>query len=122
MRPPWKAWSAARCAVRVWSCRRWSTPLRSKHMMGGIEFPAAANWSRNVVPFGDSLRGYGVWALEERATGSFIGQAGLWFPEDWPEREIHWLLMNDATGKGFAPRPPGGSAITLAMTLAGRRL
>lgn len=48
------------------------------------------------------LRGYGVWALEERATGRLAGQAGLWFPEGWPEPEIHWLLVADATGRGLA--------------------
>jgi RimJ/RimL family protein N-acetyltransferase len=48
------------------------------------------------------LRGYGIWALEERATGRFVGQAGLWFPEGWPEPEVHWLLMGEATGRGLA--------------------
>ncbi len=63
----------------------------------------ADTWRRMAMYAGHSLlRGYGVWALEERATGLLVGQAGLWFPEGWPEREIHWLLMNDATGKGFA--------------------
>ena len=63
----------------------------------------ADTWRRMAMYAGHHLlRGYGVWALEERATGLFVGQAGLWFPEGWPEREIHWLLMDDATGKGFA--------------------
>jgi RimJ/RimL family protein N-acetyltransferase len=48
------------------------------------------------------LRGYGIWALEERASGAFVGQAGLWFPEGWPEPEIHWLLLGGATGRGLA--------------------
>ncbi len=48
------------------------------------------------------LRGYGVWALEEKATGEYIGHAGLWFPEGWPEREITWMLLAGYEGKGFA--------------------
>ena len=48
------------------------------------------------------LRGYGIWALETRASRAFVGQAGLWFPEGWPEPEIHWLLMPGATGCGYA--------------------
>jgi RimJ/RimL family protein N-acetyltransferase len=48
------------------------------------------------------LRGYGIWALEAREGGVFLGQAGLWCPEGWPEPEIHWLLMADATGRGYA--------------------
>ena len=48
------------------------------------------------------LRGYGVWALEEKATGAFVGQAGLWFPEGWPEREITWMVLAAHEGRGFA--------------------
>lgn len=48
------------------------------------------------------LRGYGFWALEEKATGAYAGRVGLWFPEGWLEREIGWTLMPDATGKGYA--------------------
>lgn len=60
-------------------------------------------WRRMAMYAGHRLlRGFGIWALEDRATGSFVGQAGLWYPEGWPEPEIHWLLMGDATGRGFA--------------------
>ena len=48
------------------------------------------------------LRGYGFWAVEELATGSFCGQVGLWYPEGWPEPEIGWTLMQNAEGKGYA--------------------
>ncbi len=47
------------------------------------------------------LRGYGFFAVEEKATGGFVGWTGLWFPEGWPEREIGWTLLPAATGKGF---------------------
>lgn len=60
-------------------------------------------WRRMAMYAGHwLLRGYGIWALEDKSTSAFVGQAGLWFPEGWPEPEIHWLLMRDATGKGFA--------------------
>lgn len=48
------------------------------------------------------LRGYGFWALEEKATGKFAGWCGLWFPDGWPEPEIGWGLMPEARGKGYA--------------------
>jgi len=48
-----------------------------------------------------ALRGFGFWALEEKATGRYLGRAGLWYPDRWPEREIGWTLMADAEGKGF---------------------
>jgi len=31
-----------------------------------------------------------------------IGAAGLWFPGDFPETEIKWLLVRDRWGRGFA--------------------
>ena len=30
-------------------------------------------------------RGFGLWAVEDKATGAFIGRIGLHHHEDWPE-------------------------------------
>ncbi|GAA6181492.1 GNAT family N-acetyltransferase [Shimia sp. NS0008-38b] len=49
-----------------------------------------------------ALRGYGFWALEEKATGIYLGRAGPWMPMGYDEPEIGWTLMNHATGKGYA--------------------
>lgn len=48
------------------------------------------------------LRGYGAWALEERATGAFAGLCGPFCPEGWPEPEILWSLVASHRGRGFA--------------------
>src|SRR5690606_13836404 len=48
------------------------------------------------------LRGYGSWALEEKASGRFVGYSGLWHPEGWPEPEIHWGLVKAFHGRGYA--------------------
>lgn len=48
------------------------------------------------------LRGFGTWALEERATGAFVGRAGLHFPEGWPDREVAWALARPCWGRGLA--------------------
>ena len=48
------------------------------------------------------FRGYGFWALEEKATGAYVGRTGLWYPHGWYEREIGWTLMQPAWGKGYA--------------------
>jgi RimJ/RimL family protein N-acetyltransferase len=55
-----------------------------------------------------SLRGYGQWALVERATGEVVGRAGLWEPEGWPGLEVGWLLARRHWGRGFATE--GGRA------------
>jgi len=48
------------------------------------------------------LRGYGVWAVEERATGRFAGRIGLHYPEGWPDRELGWALGRSFWGRGLA--------------------
>ena len=48
------------------------------------------------------LRGYGVWAVEEKATGAMAGFAGFWHPGDWPEFEIGWGLLRPFHGRGYA--------------------
>jgi RimJ/RimL family protein N-acetyltransferase len=53
-----------------------------------------------------ALQGWGIWALEERATGRFIGFTGLAIPtfeaSFMPAVEIGWRLSRAAWGSGFA--------------------
>lgn len=75
-------------------------------------------WRQMAMMVGHwELRGYGLWALEERATGLFIGRAGLHYPEGWPEPEIGWALARAFWGKGYAHE-----AARAAMTYAFRNL
>jgi RimJ/RimL family protein N-acetyltransferase len=48
------------------------------------------------------LRGYGPYALEEKATRTVLGTVGLWYPIEWPEPEIKWALARRHWGKGYA--------------------
>ncbi len=48
------------------------------------------------------MRGYGFFAVEEKATGKYVGHVGPWNPEGWPEPEIGWTMMNGFEGKGYA--------------------
>lgn len=49
-----------------------------------------------------ALKGYGLFVLEEKATGAFIGRVGLWRPEGWPGLELGWALARPYWGRGFA--------------------
>ena len=49
-----------------------------------------------------SLRGYGMWAVEERSTGALVGRIGLHRPEGWPGGELGWTLAREHWGRGFA--------------------
>lgn len=48
------------------------------------------------------LRGYGPWAVEERATGAFVGRAGLTRFEPWTDVEVGYALVPSAWGRGYA--------------------
>lgn len=48
------------------------------------------------------LRGYGLWAVEEQATGRFIGRIGCHYPEGFPAFEIGYTLARHAWGHGYA--------------------
>jgi RimJ/RimL family protein N-acetyltransferase len=54
------------------------------------------------------LRGYGLWAAEEKATGELVGRIGLYNPEGWPGLEVGWLVARPHWGHGLAPE--GGRA------------
>ena len=51
-------------------------------------------------------QGFGLWAVEERERGAFVGFAGLavpWFlPAVLPAVEVGWRLARDAWGHGYA--------------------
>jgi ribosomal-protein-alanine N-acetyltransferase len=49
-----------------------------------------------------ALRGYGMWAVELRSTGEFVGRVGLHHPEGWPDLELGWMLMPAQRGHGYA--------------------
>lgn len=58
------------------------------------------------IEAGFTTRGYGLWALEVRATGEFVGFTGLAAPSFnahfTPAVEVGWRLARSAWGKGYA--------------------
>jgi RimJ/RimL family protein N-acetyltransferase len=49
-----------------------------------------------------TLHGYGVWSIEDRETGAYLGETGLFHPDYYPEAELGWTLIPEAEGKGVA--------------------
>jgi RimJ/RimL family protein N-acetyltransferase len=69
-----------------------------------------------------TLRGYGPYAVTDRAAGYTVGIVGLWFPGDWPEPEVKWALLRRFWGHGYATE---AAAAVIAMAkgdLGWRRL
>lgn len=48
------------------------------------------------------LRGFGMFAVEERATRELVGRVGPWLPDGWPGLEVGWSLRSKFWGRGFA--------------------
>ncbi len=70
--------------------------------IGGHMLRAAA-WRKFLqMPGAWAMQGFAMFSLVEKATGSWIGQAGPWMPEGWPGTEVGWSLRREFTGKGYA--------------------
>lgn len=55
------------------------------------------------VTFGNyARRGYGMFTLEDRASGQVVGFAGLVHPGDQPEAEVKYALARTWWGRGLA--------------------
>jgi RimJ/RimL family protein N-acetyltransferase len=95
--------------------RMYADPEVMRFLEDGRPLDRAAAFRSMAVHLGHwQLRGYGQWALEDRATGELVGRAGLWEPEGWPGLEVGWLLDRGSWGRGFATEA-GRAAIEYAF-------
>jgi RimJ/RimL family protein N-acetyltransferase len=49
-----------------------------------------------------ALHGFGMFAVEEKSSGQYVGRVGPWFPPTWPGFEVGWGIAKELRGKGFA--------------------
>ena len=73
--------------------------------------PTTMSWEESALQLARFVRhweerGFGLWAVEERVSGDFIGRIGLIHHEDWPEgehkTEVGWMLDRSYWGRGLA--------------------
>jgi RimJ/RimL family protein N-acetyltransferase len=57
-------------------------------------------WAADVANW--SLRGYGPFGLDDRETGAYVGEVGIYEPEGYPAPELGWFVVPEAEGKGYA--------------------
>jgi RimJ/RimL family protein N-acetyltransferase len=62
------------------------------------------------------LRGFGLWAVEHRDSGAFMGRVGCLYPEGWPGFEVAYTLDRPFWGQGFASEAVQAS-LTYARTV-----
>ena len=52
-----------------------------------------AGWRNAAVMAGHwALRGFGMFVVEEKSSGKFVGRVGPWFPPGWPGFEVGWAV------------------------------
>lgn len=76
--------------------------VESARYLGGVQERAAA-WRTMCMFLGHwQVRGFGFLAVDDKATGEFLGRVGPWFPEGWPSPEVGWTIRRESWGKGYA--------------------
>jgi RimJ/RimL family protein N-acetyltransferase len=78
-------------------------PTSTRYVGDGEPLDRMNAWRSMAMLLGHwQLRGFGMWAMELRETGEFIGRVGLHRPEGWPDLELGWMLQADQRGHGYA--------------------
>ncbi|MCJ7734575.1 MAG: GNAT family N-acetyltransferase [Anaerolineales bacterium] len=69
----------------------------------GVPMTRAQAWNWLCLMLGHwHMRGFGLWAIEEKNTGDLLGRVGLQFLDWFDDVELVWMLKLSAWGKGFA--------------------
>ena len=78
-------------------------PEVMRYLVDGRPLTRAEAWRQMATILGHwQLRGYGIWAVEERESKKVIGRIGFFNPEGWPGFELGWTLGREYWGKGYA--------------------
>jgi len=85
----------------------WSDP-RTVRLMGVQPMTEEDAWAKFLRTFGSwEVNGFGFWAVEEKANGRFVGEAGFLnakrdITPPLPVPEMGWSFSPSVHGKGFA--------------------
>lgn len=72
--------------------------------LGGRPYSPTEAWRHMAMLVGHwHLRGYSHWAVEEKASGEFVGRIGFMNPVGWPGFELGWAIARSRWGRGYAP-------------------
>jgi RimJ/RimL family protein N-acetyltransferase len=80
-----------------------SDPDVMRYLGDGQPLTRSLAWRQMAMIVGHwQLKGYGMWAVEERSTGELVGRIGLFNPEGWPGFELGWVLGKAYWKRGYA--------------------
>jgi RimJ/RimL family protein N-acetyltransferase len=86
--------------------------------LGGVTMTRSEAWRNMATVLGHwQLRGFGLWAVEEKERGVLVGRVGCWQPDGWPGLEVAWTLRRPFWGLGYATE-----AARVALDVAFTRL
>ena len=102
----------ARLRLRAWSeddrepfAAMNADPEVMRYMSGRLDRAASDALVDRIIEDW-ATNGFGLWAIERRSDGRFLGFAGLWRPRFeapfMPAIEVGWRLARDAWGFGYA--------------------
>ena len=92
-----------------------------RYLGGGTEpWDRGRSWRHMAFLMGHwQLGGAGMWALEHRETGAFLGMVGFAAPAGWPGFELAWTLARRWWGYGYATEA-ARAALDYAFTVLKR--
>jgi RimJ/RimL family protein N-acetyltransferase len=110
--PNWPGIETARLILRQWRASDIApnTAMLSDPLSGRFITPdrkavtePMAGWRNAAVMAGHwALHGFGMFVVEEKSSGQFVGRVGPFFPPVWPGLEVGWGIANEFRGKGYA--------------------
>jgi RimJ/RimL family protein N-acetyltransferase len=57
-------------------------------------------WASDVALW--PLKGFGPFGVDDRVSGAYLGEVGIYQPEGYPEPELGWFVVPEAEGRGIA--------------------
>ncbi|WP_239331731.1 GNAT family N-acetyltransferase [Frankia sp. CiP3] len=71
-----------------------------RHLNGAFDRDATERLISHLIGMW-VLLGHGMWAVEDKGTGEFLGRAGLYFGPGWPGVEVAVSIRRDRWGEGL---------------------
>ena len=95
-------------------------PHVTRYLGDGKPLTRVDAWRQMAMLSGHwNLRGFGIWAVEERETARLAGRIGCFQPEGWPGFEIGYVLAPAFRGRGYATEG-ARAALRFAREILGR--
>ena len=111
-KPDWPGIETERLILRQWcaadivpNTAMLSDPLSGRFITAdGKPVTEAANgWRNSAIMAGHwVLLGFGMFAVEEKSSGKFVGRVGPFFPPGWAGFEVGWGIAKEFRGWGYA--------------------